>query len=258
MVLEIITRVRDEFRFSPREQRELFISSLIFGFILSFRKWGVVDFDVTSGFKNWIFSSILILLVMLASISMQKIFALNDGYRLHYSWWLQGILMGLLITFISVGYLPIIYPGTTFFEHVKRLRMGRYRHGINTKDLAVGSIAGVVTNVFLALMFGFIYLATENYWVMQFIKFNFLYAFFSMLPLPRFGGLKLHAGATPGIHIFFFGRPLYVFIFSSLIIYSLLIISAITIFGNFPLLILAMLVGLAVMFFFLKYINYPF
>ena len=255
MVYELYSRLRDYFSFSFRELREISLSAIFFGFILSFRKWGVSEFNISAGISNWIFATMVVFIAMYANISMQKIFALNGGYKMYYSWWFQGVLVGLFLSFITFGYFPFLYPGTSYFEHKKGLRLGRFRHGTNNKDMAVASIAGVVTNVVLALLAGFVYIFTESYWVMFFIMINFLYAFYAMIPMPKISGLKMSQGATQGFYIFFFARPLYVFIFSSLIMYSLLIYVSVKILGSFPLLIISMLLGLFGLFIFLKVIE---
>jgi len=250
---ELSTRVRDRFRYSPREQREILISAVIFGFIISFRSWGVVEFNVTTGIINWIFSSIAVFVAMFASISVQKIVALGVGYEMDYFWWFQGMLIGLFLSFVSYGFIPFLYPGTTYFRHQKGLRLGKFRYGTMKKDMAVASVAGIAINVMIALIFGFVYLVTKNYWILLFIKINFIYAFFSVLPLPRISGIKLGQGATPGFHIFFFGRPLFVFILVFLIAYSLLIYTSITLFGGWITLLLALIIGAIATFFFVKY-----
>ncbi|MFH1771076.1 MAG: hypothetical protein ABH828_05995 [archaeon] len=252
-MFEVASRVRDYFRFSLREQKEIIISAIIFGFILSFRKWGVNTFDLFSGLSNWIIASILILIVMLANLSVQKIFALSVGARMHYSWWFQGMLIGLFISFVSYGTIPFLFPGTTYFEHMEGLRLGQFRYKSGTKEMALASVAGVVTNVLLALIFSFLYLATNSHWVLYFIGLNFLYGFYSMLPVPRIAGTKMGEGATAGFHIFFFGRPLYIFIFSTLILYCILLYVSITFFGGWLTLFLAAVLGLIAMFFFLKF-----
>lgn len=250
---EVSSRIKAYFRFSLREQKEIIISAIIFGFILSFRKWGAETFDVVSGLSNWIIATVLILIVMLSNISIQKIFALSVGTRMHYSWWFQGMLIGLFISFVSYGTIPFLFPGTSYFEHMKGLRLGQFRYISGTKEMALASVAGVVTNVLLALIFSFLYLATNNQWVLYFIGLNFLYGFYCMLPVPRIAGIKMSEGATPGFHIFFFGRPLYVFIFSTLILYSILLYISITFFGGWITLLLAAVLGVIAMFFFLKF-----
>jgi len=255
MAFEIYYRVRDYFKFSIREQKELLISAILFGFILSFRMWGGKEFDAWVGIKNLIIASIFILIVLIWHISWQKIFALNEGYRTHYHWWFPGILISLFIAFITYGYVPFLYPGHSYYEFMKRLRLGRFRYGINIKDLVVPAVAGVVSSVVLALLMSFVYLATKSYWVLFFIKLNFLYAFLSMLPIPRIEGIKMGGGSTVGFYIFFFGRPLYVFMLISLILYAWFVYYATTVLGSFLLLLLAMILGLIVMFVFLKVVE---
>lgn len=255
MVFEWFYRARDHYRFSPRELKELVITAILFGFILSFRKWGGETFDMRVGIISWTIAAVFVFMAMFWNISWQKIFAINDGFIAHYHWWFQGVLLGVFITFMTFGMVPFLYPGNVFFEHSKKLRLGRFRHGENIKDFAVASIAGVVSNVVFALLLSFIYIPTQNQWVKLLIIINFLYAFFSMLPIPRIAGTKIESGATSGIYIFFFGRPLYVFIFASLIAYSGIIYLAASVWSSVILLIVSMILGAIVLFIFLKFIE---
>lgn len=255
MSYEHFYRIRDYFRFSISEQRQLLVSAVLFGFILSFRRWGGTEFNAQTGINAWIFAFISILIVIFCSISMQKIFALKQGYRMHYSWWFPGILIGILISFLTFGTVPIIYPGATKFEHMKRLRLGRFRHGINNFDMAMASIAGVVTNALIGLICGMIYYGTHNPYVLYFMHINFIYAFFTLIPIPKFKGLKLVEGATPGLHIYFYTRRLHTFILLSLICYWVLVSASTTFFPSLGLLILAMILGVIGMFFYMKFAD---
>jgi len=254
MLHETRSRIREYFQFSNREKREVLISILIFGFILSFRFWGDKHFELSEGLANWLFASISVFVVMILNISTQKIFALNRGFQMYYHWWFQGIVMGLFLTFIFYGVIPFVYPGVAYFKHKKGLRLGKWRHGSNIKDMAIASVSGVVMNVLIALIFSFIYMATNNKYVLFFIMINFAYAFFCMLPLPRIEGVKFGEGATAGFYIFFFARWLYVLVFVALLAYSILIYMSITYFGSLILLTLSLVIGLIAMYFFIK--NY--
>ncbi|MBU1201012.1 MAG: hypothetical protein KKA51_00795 [Nanoarchaeota archaeon] len=238
--------------FSPREKKQLIISAVVFGFILSFRMWGGDSFNATSGMINWLLVSFVVLFAMFLNFFIQKVFAIKKGFLLHFFWWFPGILIGVFLTIISFGIIPFLFPGTVYLEHLKGLRLGHFRYGTNTKDLAEVSVAGVIANVAVALLFSFIYLATNSEWVFIFVKVNFAYAFFSMLPIPTISGLKLREGATPGFNIFFFSRRLYIFIFFSLTAFSLLIYYGITVLNSFWSLILALFLGLIGLLIFVK------
>ena len=248
-----------EFKFSLREQKEIFISAIVFGFILSIRKWGPgQEVDILVGFSNWLFASIAIGLIMFISISLQKMSALNDGYNLYYHWWSQGILIGFLISFVSFGLIPILYPGVTIFEHRPGSRLGRFRYGTTTKDMAMSGLSGIVANILVAAFAGLLFLATNSYWVLFFIKISLIYAFFSILPLPKASGIKFGEGATPGFHLFFFSRNLYIFIFFTTIAYIALLLSSILIFGSILALIISIVLGLLGLLLFSKFIEKSF
>jgi len=253
--MELLAHAKVYFKFSESEKKQLIISAILFGFIFSFRMWGSTFFDFYLGLVNWIFASFTVLIAMLINFSVQKLVSLNDGYVVHFKWWLPGILIGLLLTFMTYGLVPFLYPGSLYYEHIERLRLGRFRYGTNVKDMATLSIWGVVSNVVFAMFVGFIYFWTHNPWVLMFIKINLIYAFYSMLPIPTISGVKISEGATAGLNIFFFSRKLYIFIFFSIVCYSLLAWFLIAVVNSFWLLLLAAVLGAIVAYLFMHVIE---
>lgn len=275
MVTQLYKHCKTYFRFDIKELKNLLLVSLIFGFILSFGKWGGDTFDAGEGVAHFIFFSIVSFFIIFFHISTQKIFAIKDGYKLTYVWWYPGVIIGFMLTFILTpissllhttiaiipASIPFLYPGMLKLDLIHNLRLGKHRQSFKFSEITIISISGIITNVLLALLFGIFYLKTHNPLMLSFMKVNLLFAFFSMLPLPTFfvsnirNRMKLGEGATAGFNIFFFSRPLYIFIFVSLIIYSALIYIFSAIIGSFVLLIIALVLGLISIHFFLKLIG---
>ncbi len=255
MFNNLIAHSKVYFKYSVSEQRQLFLTAIIFGFILSFRMWGGDTFNAILGFTNWFFSTIIIISAMLIQFTLQKMAAIDRGYTMKFHWWLPGVLIGLLLSFISFGFIPFLFPNSVYYKHDKKLRLGHFRYGTNMREISTLSIWGVVGNIGVAMLVGLIYLQFPSYLLLLFVKLNLLFAFFSMLPIPTISGMKLGDGSTPGFTIFFFSRQLYVFIFASLICYIGLIYFLITILNSFWLLLLAAVLGAIIFFFFSRIID---
>jgi hypothetical protein len=102
----------------------------------------------------------------------------------------------------------------------------------------------------MALLASIFYVKFNSPWLLMLIKMNFLFAFMSLLPIPRISGTKMGEGATPGLHIFFYDRALYVFTLVSILAYSGLIYLAATAWMSFWFLIISLVIGLIGLFVF--------
>lgn len=235
---EYLLRVKAYFRFTPNEWREFFITVFAVGFILSFRKWGSVTFDPVQGVTNLILYSLFVLLFLFLHVAAQKLLALYMGYRAQYTYWLNGIFVGVLTAFISYGVVPVVLTGTVILEHMPRLRLGRFRYGLNYKDVAKVSFAGPLMNVFVVLLLEPFYLsnaysAAMHAFILDLIWINVLLALYSLLPFKN----------TNGLNIFFASRTAYVFCFFFVLLFSILVL-AVSVFSIIISAVLAFLVAI--------------
>jgi len=199
------------------------MAAFVFGFILTFRQWGDKEFSFKTGFTNFISAIIIIFISMYLYVSAQKLTAIYLGYTVKYEVWINGLLIGLLIAFMSYGWIPVLFTGTLLLIHSERLRLGKHRYGLNIRDQAVVSIAGPCLNLLIILIFVPILISNpELIIVKSIIKFNFIFAFFSLLPIPTIKGTKLGNGGTPGFNILFYAKGLFVFSVLVFIVYFLL------------------------------------
>jgi hypothetical protein len=242
--------VRENFEMSRKEWTEIFWTSLIFGFILSFRKWGEGDtVNVASGIGNWILAKIFVVITMLIHVSCQKLVAIRLGYKATYSYWLNGLLLCTLLGFMSFGYIMLILPGAVMIEHIPKLRLGKFRYGTNLKDIARVALAGPISHVLAVMIIGVFYFSSGRPEILMDLMFlNLLLGVYSMLPIPKIDvPTKMDAGSD-GLAMFYFSRTLYVLVFATILIYTGLILVATTYASLWWLFILAFFIGSALAF----------
>jgi hypothetical protein len=232
---DFLLRVKVHFKFSKEEVRTFFITSIISAFIISFRKWGAVTFDPIQGVTNLLLSFVFVVLFLFIHISAQKLLAIKLGYLATYTYWLNGLFIGLILAFVTYGFVPVLFTGSVIVDTIPRLRLGRFRYGLNYKDLAKISFAGPFANIILLALLKPFYVwqgasAGFHNFVYDLIWINILLAVFAMLPFKN----------TSGLNIIVSSRIVYVYCFVFVIGYSLLVLAA----GTFSLILSAVLAGI--------------
>jgi hypothetical protein len=227
--------VKENYSFSTQELKEVFWTSLAFAFTLAafYEKLFLVKNDVriiiTSNFLAFfILALIVVFIAMYAHVGLQKLVGIRLGYKVKYSYWLNGIFIGLFLSIFTLGQVPVlslfILPGAVTLEHIAKLRLGRFRYGTNAKDIARISLAGPIAHVLLTMILGLIFFALDkNQIVAHLITANLLLLIYSMLPLPKIAIPTRIDSASDGLGVFFFSRKIYVLCAVTVLFYALLI-----------------------------------
>lgn len=206
--------IKKYFKFSPDEIKSFIVTIVFLGFMFSFREWGVDGFEARIGFFNWFNSIIVVGFALLVYLSAQRLMAIRKGYRVEYKMWFYGLIIALLVTFVTRGNIVLAFVGTTLIYHLEGHRLGKFRYGLNYKDLGVISLMGPLAMIILAFIFKlFSAVFTQSPLVDKMILATLLIACLSMLPLPW----------IDGGNVFFASRLLWVFAFVALLIASVLL-----------------------------------
>ncbi len=211
---EFIYRVRDFFRFSRRELRDLTIALLVVALAFAYDDGGEV-FVLRLWLLNYVKVLFMVFLAFVVHESAHKLLGLALGLRTEYKLWSLGIYITLISTFLSQGKIYIILPGGVMFFHMTVQRLGHFRYGLNLLSSGLISAMGPLSNLIMATFWETLALAglaPDFFHQMTFI--NLYYAVFSMLPLPNLDGISL----------FFASRMNYVFFFSILVCYIVLFV----------------------------------
>ncbi|MFP4403557.1 MAG: hypothetical protein ACLFPJ_04360 [Candidatus Woesearchaeota archaeon] len=210
---DFLFRLRDFFRYSNRELKDLFITILIVTFAFAYD-----DKNEIFVLDYWIFNFIKIFFLVLISFfvytSFQKMSALSQGFIAEYRAWSVGLAITFIFTILTQGKLYLLLMGGLVLYHVSILRLGKFRYGenINSRGLiaASGAIGNLVLATFSLAMSAQLNIMPELFNLLAVI--NFWLMIYSLLPIPK----------HDGIHLFFMSRLTYVFIFSTLLAYVLL------------------------------------
>ncbi|MBN2142941.1 hypothetical protein JW711_06460 [Candidatus Woesearchaeota archaeon] len=228
---EISARLERHFRFSSTEKYQLAITSFVaaFGLTLS-NGWGVFNLIPDQTAVAYVVNLVIVFIMMFISLyihfSAQKIMALKLGYRSDYNYWLNGFLISTFICFITFGYFPLFFTGTTHTDTVKKIRMGRFRFGVMHKDMGYIAFAAPFASMMVAMLLSFLYVPTENPLIFAFIVVNLLIAIYSLLPIPTFEKFRQFKGGMAGLHLFISSRWVYILVLSTVLFYSLMIFVA--------------------------------
>lgn len=234
--------VKKYFTFSSSEIQGIIAGTVLLGFMFSFREWGVQVFDVASGVRNLISSILVVALVFLVYTSSQKLFALAKGYTAEFKTWIYGLLFGLVITFVTRGYIVAVLSGGVFIYHMAGQHLGKYQYGLRVKDIGQVALIGPVSVLILAIIFKLINLALNIPLAQKVVAVGLWFAVFSMLPIP----------SLDGANVFFFSRTMWVLSFVAISVAAFLIYFFNTILVS---LIAALIVGILAAILWVAYVE---
>lgn len=207
-------KIRQYYWFTSAEIRSLAATVLIVAFIISFADWGKgATPDLTEGLFNFLIAVIITAVTFFVRESVRRIAALSVGYRAEYKVWWWGLLLGLVIVFISRGYVWILLPGGILLHHLAGHRLGHFRYGLNFFGLGMVSMTAPIANVVMAVIIKSVNLYLNSGVLTKAVYLNLLLAIFSVLPIPPMDGSKM----------FFGSRMVYSFMFIAIILASALL-----------------------------------
>lgn len=230
-IVDYIDKVKRFYKYTPYDIRGLAVSILVIAFIISFKEWGTTNFDLGTGLYN-MFNSILIAgLSILVHDMGQRLWGLVIGYRVEFKMWTFGLILALVIAFLSNGNLWLIVPAGFMIHHLAGPRLGWFRYGLNYFGQAMIALAGPLFTLMLIILFKVLSVFSANALIEKAIIFNVIYAITSLLPIPPLDGSKIYFGS----------RMLYAFSLPALTVSTILMITDVPIFLA---LVISLLVGI--------------
>ena len=201
---------------TKKEVLWLCITAIVLGFIFSFRQWGTTKFNIAIGMQNFLVSIVIVFVVLSVNEAAQRISALIEGYRTSYKPWIPGLVIGLLLTFLSDGRLIFLVPGAAAISFLGVHRLGKSFYAENYKHLGWIAMSGPIAVMVLAIILRALYPVFESEIILKIVRICVWIALFSMIPAPHFNGLKT----------FFGSRYVYIFIISTMVCCALLLNSS--------------------------------
>ncbi|MDD5417270.1 MAG: hypothetical protein PHW96_00085 [Candidatus Nanoarchaeia archaeon] len=187
-------------KFSNAEIRDIAIIAIVIGFVSAFSEWSYV---------NLAYKSLSAFLILLASVSVQKIFASKVGSEAEFKMrWEHLVIMAVLAFFTNGVLTALLVPAVKIKPY-----FGRIGYKFNTMSLGEKA----VVHIWMPLMFILVCLGAKT--VAPFspvaagiVQLSSAMAFFSILPFPTLSGME----------IFISHRISYVLLFfNSIILYFL-------------------------------------
>lgn len=218
--VDLADKIKRYYKFTPSELKGLAISAITIGFIISFREWGVARFNAATGIIN-LFNAILIVTLSILVHDMgQRVWGLAIGYRIEFRMWTFGLVISLMIAFISNGKLWVIVPGGFMLHHLSGHRLGWFRYGINYFAQGMVAFAGSLFTLMLIIFLRAVSSFSGSILVEKAIMFNVIYLITSLLPLPPLDGSKIMFGS----------RMMYAFTLPAILITTIMLIIKINLF----------------------------
>ncbi|MEK6946869.1 MAG: hypothetical protein AABX32_04645 [Nanoarchaeota archaeon] len=229
-LVDLIDKLKKYYTFTKYEVRGYAIAILAIAFIISFREWGAGQFDLTAGLFNLFNSILIVALSILVHDAGQRIWGLAIGYKIEFKMWSFGVVLGLILAFVTNGKFWLIIPGTFMLHHLAGHRLGFFRYGINIIGQSMVALAGPLFTLMLIILLKILYAINPNPLLQKAIMFNIIYNITNMLPIPVLDGGK----------IFFGSRMIYAFVMPAMIVATVLMMVDIPVFFA---VVLSLLVG---------------
>ncbi|MBR9683656.1 hypothetical protein GOV03_03900 [Candidatus Woesearchaeota archaeon] len=227
---ELVARTKQHFRFSKHELIGLIVGVLVTGFIFSFKEWGIEELDVAFGLKNLLIVTLAAGVSLFGTVSCQKLYALSCGYRADFKVWWVGIVVALVLGFISIGNITLVLAGSIGLSFMVRQRLGEFRYGATMEQQGIASLWGILGALIVAALFRIgSYFSPGTLFFEKGLMISLILAICLVLPLPRMEGLRL----------FFSSRGLY-FVSVVIVVLSTLLL----LFGGGWGLLLGIIIGL--------------
>ncbi len=193
---EVKERVKDFYNFDKQEIFGLLVVTLVIGFIFSFRNWGEDQFNLIFGLKNLFLAIIVAGISLWFKVSCQKVYGLSSGQSNVFKVWWNGVIIMLLITFITRGWVPLALAGGAVSSFMVKQRLGEFRYGFSTWIMAISSSWAIWGSLIMATFFAIgAFFFPQSFFFDIGMKMNLMIAFCSWLPLPQQDGLSLFFGS---------------------------------------------------------------
>lgn len=213
--MSLETRLKRNFSFDAKEKHEFMFSTIVITIILFMFMWRTTNYTLTAGIENFILAAIISFVSLFVFVGGIKFFAIGKGYTAQYSYWIGGLLGGFLISFISYGFLPIVFPGIINLKSNDRLRHGQIFVGENKVDIFWILATGIITTIMFSFTLLLLYSITglETFYFAA--AMNAFLAFFAVLPFPN----------NIGLHMFYMKRQIY-YLFLGMCAFMLVVVQA--------------------------------
>ena len=187
-------RVAQFLPFKGPEYTVFLIAALLAGLVFSLRFPGEA-FSLGRWFGYFLWGTAVAFGSLLARVAWQKVVGLKRGYYVEYQIVWGGVAASLLVSILSLGYIPLLVFGAVTTTFMVRHRLGEFRYGSSYQDVAMVIMWSIIVHLIIAAIFAFLLYAFPT--VLLFKKamlINLMFAAVTLLPLPTLDGIQLLFG----------------------------------------------------------------
>lgn len=180
--------------FSVEEFFQIIITAFFAALILSMRDLLFEHFGDVYGIQQLLFMFLFCIFALLLVVWLCKVVAIRLGHTIEYKAHYIGLMLGVVLSFASAGYLPLFLPGGFSYGQPTRLHIGKWRS--YHKGWEIGLIAGSFSlfMIALVLILSPLYIFTRVELYLHAMTAAILFALYSCIPAPGFA--MQHSGKT--------------------------------------------------------------
>jgi len=201
----VSSRFKRNFSITLQEKKDFFLTNLvltlIFFFLFKNLLWLHEEVSVFFIISKLVLLFIITGVVLALAIFVAKRYAIIHGYTAHYYSWKNGLLIGFVLSFLSYGFLPVLFPGVITLKRIERHRHGKLYPGENLHEIFWMILFVESTFFLIAIISSFLFFITNIVLFYYFMIIASIIAFFSLLPFNN----------NLGSHFFFSKRFIYFF-----------------------------------------------
>jgi len=181
-------KIQRYFYFSEAEIRNILITIILLSSLVGFDD-GQAVFQWSFWLRNYINTLIVVALAVIVHLTVQRIWALKDGYRVDYNLGMVPMVLAIIFFFASGGKIWFLAMGGISFTMLETHRLGYFRYQVSVYEQSISALMGNIANIILAFIFIFFYrLWPSNPLIERAIWVNLAYAISNMAPIPPLDG----------------------------------------------------------------------
>lgn len=197
--------------FNRSELNQLIISILLLSFCFSFRWSG--EFSVNNWLSAFISSFFILSLIFFIKLIVQKKVAEKFDCEIKYSNWTGGMLLALLTTVGTLGFLIWAAPGAIKIRIKHQFRLGKANNNVHPgpREFAIISLSGILVYFAFALI-GKLFFIENSMFFEKLILIGSYLSIFNLIPFVHspFRSKFQTIPHLEGSWIFFGSRPLWI------------------------------------------------
>lgn len=217
LIFDWLDKIKRYTTLKPSELKAAIICVAAISFVISFRNWGIGqhEVDLSFGLVNLLGAVIIVAVSFFARLYFQKIVSLGADYKAEYKMWSFGLLLTLLVGFLTNGWVWFLIPGSLVIHFMPGNRIGWVRYGLNYFGIGVISLSGPIANIILAMIWRTLFEVFHQPIFQTAFYLNLVWAIWTILPIPPGDGSRMFFGSRM---VYAFG--LAVVVSSAILLYS--------------------------------------